>query len=115
MKTLSIKITDKYVGSFQHLDEWRDVASYEIVRTQRLPVDDPDDICEPILLRHSLIVRPKHGATDEEIKQAIRSTFTQWGCAHEYDCCGCRSHAARKAKKVKDGIWSVEVFSSRNF
>lgn len=119
MHALSIRETHKYVGTYQHLDEWRDIGSYEQIGEKDLDLigedDDACDPCEPLRRMVYVLVRAYDGVTDDEIKQALQASNTSAGCAHEYDCCGCRSYHASDAKRVTGDLWSFTVSSSRNF
>jgi len=62
-----------------------------------------------------VLVQPDEGVTTEEIKNALGDHFSAWGCAHEYDCCGCRSYTAHLVQELGHGYWRVLVSSSRNY
>lgn len=51
----------------------------------------------------------------QSIRRAIRDTFTEITCQHEYDCCGCRSWHCYEVYHIKDGLWYLTVGSSRNY
>lgn len=110
--TLEVRETHEYVGTYQHLDRWREIGWARVIGTEQISVDreNPE---ETTVVRHTLTVHAD--APDAEIAQAIRDTFTRAGCAHEWDCCGCWSHYARKPRKLTPGCWAVDVSSSRNY
>lgn len=110
--TLEVRETHKYVGTYQHLDRWREIGSARVIGTGQT-FKDYENPEETTVVRHTLTVHSD--ATDAEIAQALRDTFTREGCAHEYDCCGCWSHSARRPRKLSPGCWEVDVSSSRNY
>lgn len=127
---LSVRLTDKYVGEYQHLDQWATIGEYERIATGEHPSDDPDDYCESVTYYHTIRVTPDPTTSiaydaagkpiflhrDETIRRALLDSFTDWGCAHDWDCCGCRSFLASSAHRLGDSdLWTVIVHSSRNF
>lgn len=140
MTTISLekRETRKYVGTCQYLDRWSLVANADEIGSRPLPLSDEDqeDLCEPqsrevfILItawapdlaeRWANLPPNEDPEIDQqkwataELKQAIRDTYTQAGCSHEYDCCGCRSYYASEPELVTGDLWKVIVSSSRNF
>lgn len=114
--TLSVRKTHKYVGTYSYLDEWEDIGTTEQIGYQaEKPNDDEDDYCEPMTETYWLIVTPEEGATKDQIKEALRDTYTKWGCHHEYDCCGCRNYSAHYVQNTTGNLWKVVVGSSRNY
>jgi hypothetical protein len=119
--TLSVRLTRRYVGTYKHLDEWRDIGGYEVLETRTKHVDDAD-VTAPA--RTTIVVAIKCDDPDESdaiIRKALYDTFTHEGCHHEYDCCGCRSFSVTNIKRLHrksrlfDQMWRVNVYSSRNF
>jgi hypothetical protein len=114
-QTLSLRETSKYVGTYRHLDEWRDIGRFEELGRVDLGITDPEDMCEPRKGYILVSVAPvQKGPTRAEILRALADEFTIDGCAHEYDCCGCRSSRA-SAHHVKGNVYCVEITSSRNY
>ncbi len=109
---LQVRETHKYVGTYQHLDRWREIGRARVIGTEQIS-KDADGIEEAQVVRHTVTVHSE--APDDEIARALRDTFTRQGCAHEYDCCGCWSHTARRPRKLSPGCWEVDVSSSRNY
>lgn len=111
-QTLAIRKTHTYVGSYDHLDSWEDIGSFARISHESVSTDE-EDACDP----HSskTVVAVESDSPREEIREALLSSFTKAGCAHEYDCCGCRSFYAREATPVGKGMWCVEVDSRRNY
>lgn len=111
--TLQLRKTHKYVGSYKHLDEHEDIGTYtqqsEIARTSPIFLDDMTD---PRTVTKFVSVVSSH--LNDVIRQALEDTFSSRGCAHEHDCCGCRSYSAT-ASKVSAHLWCVVVSSSRNY
>jgi len=118
MHGLALRLTHVYVGSYQHLDEWADIGSFEQIGTKDITSqsdDDEGDICEPRVTEIYVLVTANKEATTDDIETALLDTHTSQGCAHEYDCCGCRSHYASSAKCLGGPVWVVTVSSSRNY
>lgn len=117
MIELNKRLTHTYVGTWQHLDKWQFIGNADEIGTKQLPRSeaDEDDPCDPITREVFVIVSPEDGVSDGDIRTALLDTYTQWGCAHEYDCCGCRSYSATKAERKTGDLWRVVIHSSRNF
>lgn len=113
---LEIRLTRKYVGTYKHLDEHETIGSLRRIGTEVVNTDGPDDgdCTDSRRHTHHVIVEAP-GRSDDEISQALHDMHTSWGCAHEYDCCGCRSYMTTGATRVTGDLWCVEVSSSRNF
>jgi hypothetical protein len=114
MNTLSIKITNTYVGSWDHLEKWRDIGSFEVVRSHRVE-GDPEDMCEPLTDFKQVQVSREAGVSDEDVRCALRDSFTKVGCSHDWDCCGCRSYRVSRIKPYPGDVWVVVIHSSRNY
>lgn len=109
------RLTHKYVGTCRDLDEWEPIGALTILSTVTLPVED-DDICEPRTQRHMIVVdEAAESKGDEMVTKALHAEFTQAGCSHDYDCCGCRSYSTGRVQKLTGRLWCVEVHSSRNY
>lgn len=92
---LSRRVTHRYVGAYDHFDEWEPVATYEVRAQGTLTPpsgDDDADPCDPWTEVLHLRVLPEPGQTPATIADAICDQFTKAGCGHDYDCCGCRSY-----------------------
>lgn len=138
MIDLKKRLTFGYVGTYQHLDKWETLGMLDEIGQRELPLSEEEqaDICEP--KRHEvfavLTLDPAAGTYDrwtkiqpadkdldyhiwleKEIQTALCHTYSRQGCAHEYDCCGCRSHSASSAQRVTGNLWRVEIHSSRNY
>ena len=119
---LELRLTHKYVGTYQDMDEWKTIGEYEVLSSQKWkPMEEEDfDPTEPIMNYYEVAVIP-HGLEykAEEIHQALKDSFTQVGCHHEYDCCGCRSFYASKPEflyQKEDGLhYRIVVNSYRNY
>lgn len=118
---LERRVTHKYVGSYQHEDEWETIGEYTVLSSQKwAPVDEEDfDPTEPVKIVYTLLVVPNEDATIDDINTALKDTFTQVGCHHEYDCCGCRSYYAGKpdySYADEGGLhYELTVSSYRNY
>jgi hypothetical protein len=114
---LEIRKTHKYVGTYQHLDEWDYVGTATVTASES--ETDHEDPCESTKTTMIVCVEIDRGITrqtDEElVKSALRSTFTKSGCAHEYDCCGCWSTYVGEVEKITADRYMVVTRSSRNY
>lgn len=112
---LMLRKSHKFVGSYQHEDNWEYIGRYVIVE-QQLFYTDPDDMCEPMSLKMRLWVKPMGVVEPDQIKQALRDSFTMNGCHHAWDCCGCRGFYASLVEynDITDE-WLVTQSSSRNY
>jgi hypothetical protein len=121
MQPLELRLTHKYVGTYQHEDEWKVVGDYGIMNSQKWVKveDDEPDITEPETMYYWVKVTPEFGVPQEEVRQALKDSFTSSGCHHEYDCCGCRSFYSETPELMsQDGdceVWKVKVNSWRNY
>lgn len=113
---LQRRVTHKYVGTYQHEDEWEDLGRvYTLAEGEpQYPEGDnlEDGYTQKIFVRVEL-----HDGVDadvSDIRRALNDCYTMWGCSHDYDCCGCRSYMG-SATHIKDDLWMVDVHSSRNF
>lgn len=116
MQTLSIKKTNKYVGTYDYLDEWQEIGTYEVLQRGTLEDTNPDeeDYCDAGTAAH--VIKVTSAADDDDIRRALESSFSKHGCHHDYDCCGCISTSARAVKDAYgDGRWIVITNSSRNY
>ena len=113
--SLALRLTRKYVGTYQHEDEWNNIGT----ATEKLSgIDDhadDDDPCEPVTQLYCFEVKTDEPQEPKTIEQAFRDTFTKWGCAHEYDCCGCRSYRVSRVAPCGNDEWLVTVSSARNY
>ena len=137
MQALEKRLTHKYVGEYQHLDQWATIGTIDEIGKRELPLSEEDecDPCDPKSWEIFVLVKPSPDLferwtmlnleddpdldyfkwSQREIRQALHDTYTQWGCAHEWDCCGCRSYHASEEKVVTGDLWRVVVSSSRNY
>lgn len=113
VETLALRRTHGYVGTYRHLDKWEDIGTIEMLSSATVNTDE-EDHCEPMRTTHHVIVDAQ-GMGNRMIVKALRDHFSVSGCAHEHDCCGCRSYYAGKIKRRTGDLWCVEVDSSRNF
>jgi len=88
---LSRRLTHRYVGTYSHLDEWRDIGVATL--TPRREVNPGNDYDEGgTYIRWAVLPR---GIDRDAACRALEETMSRWGCAHEYDCCGCASYTTR--------------------
>ncbi len=119
MNALELRLTYKYVGSYQHEDEWKSVGNFEVIQSEKW-VKSTEEATEPTFTEYWVAVYPNEGVTSEDISRALKDSFTQVGCHHEYDCCGCRSFYAGTPKYLSSygeggQEWKVTVNSYRNY
>lgn len=120
MEVLSIRKTNKYVGTYRHMDEWEDIGTIEPLGQRLVSVDD-EDPCEYTVTEKVVRIRCDEVQPTERIEQALRDTYTSRGCAHEYDCCGCWSTHVTDVKDQFPSatgttrIYAVTMSSSRNY
>jgi|GEM_PF-3490676 len=112
--TLSVRKTNKYVGTWAHLDEWEDIGTAEIIE-RNAEVQDHEDPCEPTLIQMLLRVTTNEPKDNEAVKLAIMDTFSRHGCSHEYDCCGCWSTTVTNVHSMGGGFFLVTQTASRNY
>jgi hypothetical protein len=113
-EALELRQTHRYVGSYKHLDMHKYVGTFVRV-SRRAKCTDPSDCCEPTAIEEIVKVKAEPGVPFSEIKDALRHTFSAWGCAHEGDCCGCWSSSVSDVRKLLDGKFRVIVHASRNY
>lgn len=107
---LQRRLTHRYVGAYQHLDNWEYVGRAKLLAPRLVdPGNDYDD-AGTYLLHAKIPV----GQDAEKSRRALEDRFTRWGCAHDYDCCGCVSTRAT-VKRVTPRTFSVLVRKSRNY
>jgi hypothetical protein len=88
---LSLRLTHRYVGTFRHLDEWRYLGAAKV--TPGRIVDPGNGYDEGRTYIRWATLPP--GVDRDAACRALVDTFSRWGCAHEYDCCGCASYTTR--------------------
>lgn len=113
--TLSVRKTNKYVGTYDYLDEWEDIGTMQQIGYEVHKDEEDDDYCEPMSQTYYLLITTEEGVTTEQIVNALHDTFTKAGCHHEYDCCGCRSYYTHDVENTTGNLWKVVVGSSRNY
>lgn len=107
--TAAPRLTHRYVGTYSHLDKWGAPMRFKALEPKVIdPGNDYDDA-------GSILIRVIGDKKADQRLQAIALTqeLTRYGCAHEYDCCGCISTSAR-VRHVRPGIFSVLLRSTRN-
>lgn len=89
---LFTRLTHRFVGTYKHEDAHRYVGRAKLLpmRTLREPRENDFSDGGTYIAR---AVLPR-GVSREVAMRALRDTLTSEGCAHEWDCCGCRSQWA---------------------
>jgi hypothetical protein len=111
IEPLEEKLTHKYVGEFDHLDEWREVGTYSILNSRLVEEGNGHDEVGLYAIR----VRVDSDKSEDEVKAALNDAFTKWGCSHEYDCCGCLLLGVVKVKHAKRKEYVVVQRVGRNY
>lgn len=106
--------THKYVGTYQHLDEWDEIGETTEL-SRKIVCEDTSEIEHPITEEAHVLVDAPKGTLPSDIRSALMDSYTMSGCHHEWDCCGCRSYRATEAKRVTGRLWCVRISSSRNY
>lgn len=119
MPMLQIKLTNKYAGGYDHLDDWQEIGQFETLGTADITVYDEehDDITDVKHTAYIVAVKAPE-ASDDDISRALTHCFTSEPCRHEFDCCGCRSFHASSVTRLNEpesNMWCVTVGSSRNY
>jgi hypothetical protein len=85
---LELRLTHKYVGEWDHLDQWDAVGT--AVLTPPKCVREPEDFDDGgEYVRWATIPRGQPLAASA---RALEDSLSKHGCSHEYDCCGCASY-----------------------
>lgn len=116
MNTLQLRTTHIYADTWKHEDKYDDIGEYSIVGKStyiKIEEDGSTDITEPMKVIYLIAVQSE--AEQQDIRRALAEMFTNVGCHHEHDCCGCRSYYAECTPKEYDGLYRVEVNSGRNY
>lgn len=120
-ESLEIRKTHKYVGTYRHLDSWETIGRAYCLQQRKLEresnPDDEFDVCEPesVILLYKVEGFDGAKLEPEQVKRALQDLHNQRGCAHEHDCCGCRSYYAGEVLPEGGDLWSIKVSSSRNY
>lgn len=112
--TLELRKTRRYVGTYQHEDEWETVCPVKRLATKTFPPRRDDyDVGPTYVFRLVLPFRPTR-AQNRQVLQAIHDSFSRFGCHHEYDCCGCASFSAN-GERVGTREYRVVMHTSYNY
>lgn len=115
-QALSVRRTHRYVGTYQHLDEWDDIGTINTLSSVNIDLDPQgDDACDPMETLHVVEVTTDQPEPLNLVCEALRASFTSAGCHHEWDCCGCRSYYASEIHHAYNNRFVVSVHSSRNY
>ena len=91
MVNLEVRLTHRYVGTWKHLDKWRDVGT--AVLTPAREIEEGNGLDEGgTYLRWATLPR---GIDRDAACRALEDSLSSHGCAHEWDCCGCASYNTR--------------------
>ena len=92
---LSLRLTHRYVGSYDHLDKWRDLPDPVRVTESRMVAEGNDLDAGGTYIRWATLPGQLSRKKRDEMVRGLEQTLTKWGCAHEWDCCGCPSFSTR--------------------
>jgi len=104
------RLTNRYVGTYRHLDQWAYVGVVKLLGGRLVDEGNGIDDTGTYVSRVVAPVSLKH----RDLRRAIRSHFSQSGCAHEYDCCGCTSTSAN-VRRVSPREYVLTLSYSRNY
>jgi len=112
MHTINLykRLTHRYVDAYRHLDEESFVGQVKQLGLTRSVAPAGYDDGGTYLFR---VVAPPT-LKSQDLSQAISSTLSHNGCAHEYDCCGCESHSAH-VKRLTKREYAVRLRVSFNY
>lgn len=94
------RLTHRYVGTFQHLDEHRYVGTALLTHGRTTEVGNNYDEGNSFIRWARLdagVARTRKGRDDAA--KALCDSLSRWGCSHEYDCCGCASYATSVVRR----------------
>jgi hypothetical protein len=112
--SLALRKTHQFVGTWQHEDQWDHMGSV-VVQQKISQITDDEDCCDPTITNMICEVTLAFGVDRENVRQALRDTFTKQGCSHDWDCCGCVSTSVRRVKHIHGNTFVVSTYSSRNY
>lgn len=118
--SLNLRLTNKYKDAYRHLDEEMRLGTVETLRSIDRHVDEEHGNSGSKLLIIRIFPDSEMQFTLDDLKKAIRDTYTYQGCGHEYDCCGCISQTVGNMKRLRQNnfgdseIWAVQVSWYRN-
>lgn len=102
--------THKYRDGWASLDDWSE--SHQFKMLGGCVVREGNGIDDEGAILHRVIGSK---TVDQELQaRALHDTLSGSNCRHDFDCCGCRSTWAR-VRRVKPGIFSVLITTSRNY
>jgi hypothetical protein len=91
---LYLRHTNRYVDSYRYLDNEEYLCSVTLTPPRQIREGNGfDDL--GTYVRLGRIPAGASARDRRDVLKAARNTFSHHGCAHDYDCCGCRSVSAR--------------------
>ena len=105
--SLSIRLTNKYVSGWSHLDESHELGSC-IVTHARPRQDDHESFRQLLIVEVTApAYRPRN------IMRAISDTM-QRSCRCAHDCCGCMQSSVLRSRHLGGSRYAVIISGSRN-
>ena len=90
---LERRLTHHYVGTYAHLDVWDYVSPEPALLTPMREIEPGNGYDEGgTYVRWATLPR---GVDRTQAVRALEDALSRWGCAHEWDCCGCASYSTR--------------------
>ena len=98
---LEQRVTHRYVGAYAHLDEWRDLGAAPARLTPPKMVDPGNGYDRGgTYLRWATLPRLPRRADRADAARALEDMLSSYGCAHEWDCCGCATHDTQALRRL---------------
>lgn len=111
MQTVNVykRLTHHYVDECRHLDKEEFVTTVKL--TPRVQVREGNHYDD--LGAYVQFARMPKGA-GKGLLQGLADTLTNWGCTHDWDCCGCLLTSAT-VEKVGPRKLMVKISVGRNY
>lgn len=104
------RLTHKYVGTWQHMDQWGDAIRVKLLAPKVVEQGNGFEYGPTTVQR---VIAPRN-ADPKAVARALYDEFNQHGCSHEYDCCGCASYRA-DVKQVGKREFNLTISTSYNY
>ncbi len=116
IQTVEKRNTSRYIDAYSHLDEWGpEFITIKVLAARRKPIDEDSWEGEGETTGKVVVMSNPYNLNRDEIRNMLYSHFSQSGCNHEYDCCGCMSTYASVYKLRKPREFRVDLSFRRNY